>query len=268
MAPPHPPTFGAPRGTRGAPLNRPRGWADLLTWGAPTWPPTPPNVRSAPGNPWRSSKRPAPPFGAPRETRGAPLNGQRGDVQTLGGVLERVGRPRLDGLDGESRAPHLRGERHRLTMVQLDVDGHALVVGEALGARAAVDGHQEAAAVTQDAPQLGQDRPRALVPAIDQRIERDDPGADAVGDGERADVGRDETQHRVQTTRERRRALREIDTDHRTVGARAEVGHEASDVPGGAASDVEHGSRRAGGREAAQPLDVPRLARQLVGEVG
>ena len=23
--------------------------------GAPTWPPTPPNVRSAPGNPWRSS---------------------------------------------------------------------------------------------------------------------------------------------------------------------------------------------------------------------
>src|SRR5438445_5295018 len=26
-----------------------------LTWGAPTWPPTPPSARSAPGNPWRSS---------------------------------------------------------------------------------------------------------------------------------------------------------------------------------------------------------------------
>src|SRR6267143_3047911 len=29
--------------------------AHLLTWGGPTWPPTPPNARSAPGNPWRSS---------------------------------------------------------------------------------------------------------------------------------------------------------------------------------------------------------------------
>src|SRR5207244_4041555 len=27
----------------------------LFTWGAPRWPPTPPNARSAPGNPWRSS---------------------------------------------------------------------------------------------------------------------------------------------------------------------------------------------------------------------
>src|SRR5204863_7752978 len=26
-----------------------------LIWGAPTWPPIPPSVRSAPGNPWRSS---------------------------------------------------------------------------------------------------------------------------------------------------------------------------------------------------------------------
>ena len=26
-----------------------------FTWGAPTWPPTPPNARSAPGDPWRSS---------------------------------------------------------------------------------------------------------------------------------------------------------------------------------------------------------------------
>src|SRR4030095_3443466 len=29
--------------------------ADHCTWGAPTWPPPPPNVRSAPGDPWRSS---------------------------------------------------------------------------------------------------------------------------------------------------------------------------------------------------------------------
>src|SRR5206468_618549 len=42
-----------------------------LRWGAPTWPPIPPSVRSAPGNPWRSSLPPA--FGAPRATRGAPL---------------------------------------------------------------------------------------------------------------------------------------------------------------------------------------------------
>src|SRR5439155_4367442 len=36
---------------------RPR-WADvqvLTGWGAPKWPPKPPNARSAPGNPWRSS---------------------------------------------------------------------------------------------------------------------------------------------------------------------------------------------------------------------
>src|SRR5439155_964323 len=29
--------------------------AHRLTWGGPTWPPTPPSARSAPGNPWRSS---------------------------------------------------------------------------------------------------------------------------------------------------------------------------------------------------------------------
>ena len=29
--------------------------AQLTTWGAPTWPPTPPSARSAPGNPGRSS---------------------------------------------------------------------------------------------------------------------------------------------------------------------------------------------------------------------
>ena len=153
-------------------------------------------------------------------------------------------------------------------MVQLDVDGHALVVGEALGARAAVDSHEEPAAVTQDAPQLGQHHRRGLVPAVDQRIKRDDARADAVGDGQRADVGRDEAQRRIQTAREDHGPLREVDADHRPVGARAEVRHEASDVAGGAAADVEHRPRRAGGPEAAQPLDVPRLARQLVGEVG
>src|SRR5439155_7805394 len=47
------------------------------TWGAPTWPPTPPHARSAPGNPWRSSTtrasligRPAP--GGATRGRGAP----------------------------------------------------------------------------------------------------------------------------------------------------------------------------------------------------
>src|SRR5438445_2151453 len=63
------------------------GETHRLTWGAPTWPPTPPSARSAPGNPWRSSVTrvligsrggprhgpPHPPaLGAPRETRGAP----------------------------------------------------------------------------------------------------------------------------------------------------------------------------------------------------
>src|SRR2546425_11907145 len=32
--------------------------AHWTTWGAPIWPPTPPNARSAPGNPWRSSAAP------------------------------------------------------------------------------------------------------------------------------------------------------------------------------------------------------------------
>src|SRR5213078_4391871 len=44
-------------------------------WGAPKWPPTPPSVRRAPGNPWRSSitRPPHPPaFVAPRGTPGAP----------------------------------------------------------------------------------------------------------------------------------------------------------------------------------------------------
>src|SRR5207245_851248 len=64
-----------------------RRQAHLLMWGAPRWPPTPPNARSAPGDPWRSSiprvlivlrggprdRPPHPPMlGAPRGTRGAP----------------------------------------------------------------------------------------------------------------------------------------------------------------------------------------------------
>src|SRR5205807_6705137 len=59
---------------------------DLGKWGAPKWPPKPPNVRSAPAQPGRSSRRrqpmgapkwpPKPPtFGAPRHSRGAPLDG-------------------------------------------------------------------------------------------------------------------------------------------------------------------------------------------------
>jgi hypothetical protein len=46
------------------------------------------------------------------------------------------------------------------------------------------------------------------------------------------------------------------------------LGHDATDVAGGAAADVEHGSRHARPREAAQALDVPGLAGELVGEVG
>src|SRR5207249_3602659 len=49
MAPQTPQTFGAPRETRGAP----RLTRSFL--GARNGPPNPPNVRSAPGNPWRSS---------------------------------------------------------------------------------------------------------------------------------------------------------------------------------------------------------------------
>ena len=57
-------TWGAPRWpptppeARSAPGNPGRSSirrAHLFTWGAPRWPPTLPNVRSAPGNPWRSS---------------------------------------------------------------------------------------------------------------------------------------------------------------------------------------------------------------------
>ena len=29
--------------------------SDLHTWGAPKWPPIPPNLRSAPAEPWHSS---------------------------------------------------------------------------------------------------------------------------------------------------------------------------------------------------------------------
>src|SRR5213594_2057940 len=81
--PPYPPTLGAPRGTRGAPRSH-----RLLSMGAPTWPPIPPNARSAPGEPvalldhtaclaWGPRHGPPyPPYpptlGAPRETRGAP----------------------------------------------------------------------------------------------------------------------------------------------------------------------------------------------------
>jgi hypothetical protein len=39
-------------------------------------------------------------------------------------------------------------------------------------------------------------------------------------------------------------------------------------VTGGAAADVEDDPGRAGGGEATEPLDVPGLAAQLVGEVG
>src|SRR2546421_8627486 len=40
-------------------------------WGAPKWPPIPPNVRSAPAQPGRSST-PPPALGAPRRSRGTP----------------------------------------------------------------------------------------------------------------------------------------------------------------------------------------------------
>jgi len=41
-----------PRARRDPPVVEAR----LFSWGAPTWPPTPPSVRRAPGNPWRGSK--------------------------------------------------------------------------------------------------------------------------------------------------------------------------------------------------------------------
>ena len=33
---------------------------NICKWGAPTWPPDPPNARTAPGDPWRSSSLEAP----------------------------------------------------------------------------------------------------------------------------------------------------------------------------------------------------------------
>src|SRR2546425_12406062 len=39
--------------------------AHWTTWGAPIWPPTPPNARTPPGNPRRSSAAPLP-HGSPR----------------------------------------------------------------------------------------------------------------------------------------------------------------------------------------------------------
>src|SRR5207302_2967531 len=94
---PNPPSFVAPRRSRGAPLvymgaprwaptphrsSRPGGAVALLwfTWG-PRDGPQPPIVRRAPAEPWRSSglhggpeMAPNPPsFVAPRRSRGAPL---------------------------------------------------------------------------------------------------------------------------------------------------------------------------------------------------
>jgi hypothetical protein len=48
---------------------------------------------------------------------------------------------------------------------------------------------------------------------------------------------------------------------------RAKVGQETADMPGRTAADIEDEARAARGGEAAQALDVPRLARELVGEV-
>src|SRR5205807_935145 len=68
--PPNPPAFGAPRHSRVAPLNRASSWgpemADCLD-GGPETAPKPPNVRSAPAQPGRSSK--------PRQFMG-PRNGR------------------------------------------------------------------------------------------------------------------------------------------------------------------------------------------------
>ena len=55
---------------------------------------------------------------------------------------------------------------------------------------------------------------------------------------------------------------------HDVSELRREVGEKAADVAGRPAADVEHGPRPARRREAPQALDVPRLARELVGEVG
>src|SRR2546426_6860864 len=67
---PHTPRRSERPGTPVALLDHPR--AHRSTWGAPTWPPTPPDARSAPGHPWRSSiirvlivLRGGPPHGPP-----------------------------------------------------------------------------------------------------------------------------------------------------------------------------------------------------------
>src|SRR5205807_3324223 len=84
---PKPPTFGAPRRSRGAPQGRALGEM------GPRHGPQAPNVRSAPAQPWRSSGpgtgrdggldmgRPqAPTFGAPRRSRGAPQGRALGEM--------------------------------------------------------------------------------------------------------------------------------------------------------------------------------------------
>src|SRR5437867_2266713 len=60
-------------------------------WGAPKWPPTPPSVRRAPGNPGGSSlPRPPPPpaFVAPRQSPGAPRSPAGGVNHTSPSVRE------------------------------------------------------------------------------------------------------------------------------------------------------------------------------------
>src|SRR5205814_7169903 len=101
------------------------------------------------------------------------------------------------------------------------------------------------------------------VVAVDQRVERHDTGAGSIGDGQRTRIAGDEPQRRVEAAGVRHRALGEIDADD----TRAEVGQEAADVTGRSTANVEDRSGPAGHREATQPIDVPRLARQLVREV-
>src|SRR5439155_4846800 len=71
-----------------------RRQAHLFMWGAPRWPPTPPDARSAPGNPWRSSiirvlidRR-----GGPRD--GPPASSSEGGYAPLGLPRPMLGAPR------------------------------------------------------------------------------------------------------------------------------------------------------------------------------
>src|SRR5207249_12166076 len=71
-----------------------RRQAHLFMWGAPRWPPTPPDARSAPGNPWRSSiirvlidRR-----GGPRD--GPPASSSEGGYAPLGLPRPLLGPPR------------------------------------------------------------------------------------------------------------------------------------------------------------------------------